>query len=1227
MLSQDDYENGDLMEPWTEDEDSAETNVYNAQFVHNVVQNIERVLVSKTTQRGLDRILKSENSLSANTIILDTACPKTMFRDKDLFSSIRESAPIIVEGINSNGRPLIITREGPTALGRAYYDPECAGNILSFGEAVDNFDRVTYDSRADEFLLRVSQHSRMLVFQREPVSNLYLCDLTQNVGATIIPTYHVKTVDDQLNKYTNREIQKAEAARELQRKFYFLGDSTLEDLLRRGKIRNTTVTALDVRRARDIWGPSLGVLKGKSTSLKGKPITAVGDKLKTLQQKKQELDADIMFVNGQPYLISVLMPVEHVQITKLNGRDDFTIWRALERHRKFPERFGLETAVIRVDGESAIGSDWFKDKLGDLLDVGGAGVAVPAVERKIRTVKERIRAVITTLPFELTQTLEEWCVRGSAYTINLIPTSNSKEFASPREKLFGTSIDANLDLKHGFGDYVQCHQEEIDNSMQPRTVGAIALMPTGALDGSWWYLSLATGKPIRRRRATPLPMPIEVITALRIAGQKRKGMGRGKTAHIRFQGWKIPDGEEEVQREQQPEPIVQVPVELLPDVEDNDEDLYEDELGDTGNDELDHSQHGDRQQLIDDIFGPDSDDEDSVAPNNEELFDPDQLEAMVEDAQIADDTVAAIAGEPVAQQEGRQLRSRKLPAGYWAGVDKVGNNKIYSLKMTINQGISQFGYEAVLSIVKEIKQICDGKVWKGVNPAHMTAEEWKSVISSSLFLKEKYSSLGHFIKIKARLVAGGHQMDREIYKNNSSAPTVATQTVFMVASIAASENRSVAAVDVPGAFLKADMPTDGPPVFMRLDKFLTSVLVDLDPSYQQYVRKDGSCIVQLTKALYGTIQAAKAWYDKLSTDLIGLGFTINPADICCFNRLDAQGKQTTIIIHVDDLFITGPSELSLDATIREIDNLYTNTEQSITIQRGKIIEYLGMVFNFETAGRVRVSMDNYVVDLLSDLENIPGTAETPAKSDLFQVRPDAEKLGEHQRESFHSTMAKIMYLAKRVRPDLLVAVAFLVRRVQSPDIDDWEKMCRLVKYIRSTQGLCIQLSASEHISVTAYVDASFAVHSDFKSHTGSIITLGRGPVYAKSTVQKLNTVSSAESELVGLSDSTSQIVWTRQFLEGQGYNIGPAKIYEDNTSAIKLAENGRSNSSRTRHIAIRFFFVSDRINSGEIVVEYMKTQDMIADILTKPLQGALFRRLRNLLLNVETSDRNQDDTT
>ena len=135
-----------------------------------------------------------------------------------------------------------------------------------------------------------------------------------------------------------------------------------------------------------------------------------------------------------------------------------------------------------------------------------------------------------------------------------------------------------------------------------------------------------------------------------------------------------------------------------------------------------------------------------------------------------------------------------------------------------------------------------------------------------------------------------------------------------------------------------------------------------------------------------------------------------------------------------------------------------------------------------------------------------------------------------------------------------------------------------------------------------------------KSHTGAVIGLGKGPIYAKSSVQKLNSTSSTEAELIALSDSTAQIIWTRNFLLELGYEVGAATVYQDNQSTIKLVQNGKSNSGRTRHIAIRYFFVADRISTGEIKVEYMATGDMIADILTKPLQGNLFRKLRTTLM-------------
>jgi len=117
--------------------------------------------------------------------------------------------------------------------------------------------------------------------------------------------------------------------------------------------------------------------------------------------------------------------------------------------------------------------------------------------------------------------------------------------------------------------------------------------------------------------------------------------------------------------------------------------------------------------------------------------------------------------------------------------------------------------------------------------------------------------------------------------------------------------------------------------------------------------------------------------------------------------------------------------------------------------------------------------------------------------------------------------------------------------------------------------------------------------------------------------QDLVTKSSTEAELVAISNLLPQIIWVRDFLIGQGYNMGAATLFEDNMSTIALAARGGLKSPRTRHIAIRYFFVKDRIDGGEVVIEHLGTEDMLADTLTKPLQGDLFRRMRAGMMGVE----------
>lgn len=130
------------------------------------------------------------------------------------------------------------------------------------------------------------------------------------------------------------------------------------------------------------------------------------------------------------------------------------------------------------------------------------------------------------------------------------------------------------------------------------------------------------------------------------------------------------------------------------------------------------------------------------------------------------------------------------------------------------------------------------------------------------------------------------------------------------------------------------------------------------------------------------------------------------------------------------------------------------------------------------------------------------------------------------------------------------------------------------------------------------------------------MSLGKGMVFSSSVRQKLNTRSSTEAELVGVHDFMPQILWTRYFLEDQGYEVKDNIIHQDNQSAMQLAKNGKaSRSKRTRHINIRYFFFTDRVDAKELSLQHFPTENMTGDFFTKPIQGSKFREFLQQVLN------------
>ncbi|CAJ1938644.1 unnamed protein product [Cylindrotheca closterium] len=136
------------------------------------------------------------------------------------------------------------------------------------------------------------------------------------------------------------------------------------------------------------------------------------------------------------------------------------------------------------------------------------------------------------------------------------------------------------------------------------------------------------------------------------------------------------------------------------------------------------------------------------------------------------------------------------------------------------------------------------------------------------------------------------------------------------------------------------------------------------------------------------------------------------------------------------------------------------------------------------------------------------------------------------------------------------------------------------------------------------IDASFAVHPDFKSHTGGTLSFGGGAAQVMSKKQKLNSRSSTKAELIAVDDVVTMILWTKLFMEWQGYPIEKNILYQDNKSAILLEENGgKSAGKRSQAINIRYFFIRDQVEKGNVKIKYCPTDNMIADFMTKPLQG------------------------
>ena len=501
----------------------------------------------------------------------------------------------------------------------------------------------------------------------------------------------------------------------------------------------------------------------------------------------------------------------------------------------------------------------------------------------------------------------------------------------------------------------------------------------------------------------------------------------------------------------------------------------------------------------------------------------------------------------------------------------------------------------------------------GKRSVELTREQKRAALRYLMFLKQKRCG-----RIKGRGCADGRKQKVYKTKEETSSPTIHIESLFLSCMIDAMENRNVVTLDIPGAFMQADIDEL---IHVKLVGELADLLIKVDPSYSKFVTyENGKKVIytELDKALYGTMQAALLFWKKLSGYLEKNGFVHNPYDTCVMNRM-INGKQMTIGWHVDDLKISHVDASAIEHVIAKLESEF-GKEAPLTITRGKIHEYLGMKIDFSEPGKVVFSMLDYIQQVLDDApdELLKGASTSPAANHLFNVNEDCTKLDPATAILYHHIVAQLLYLGKRTRPDLLLAISFLCTRVQSPDEDDWKKLGRCLRFLKDTKEDKMTLEADGTNVISWWIDASFAVHPNLRSHTGATMSMGKGCPISISTKQKINTRSSTEAEIVGVNDALYMVLWVRHFLEKQGYTVKDNIVYQDNQSSMKLEQNGkRSSTKNTRHMEIRYFFITDNIKRNKLSVKYCPTDIMLGDYFTKPQQGSRLRRSRVSILNLK----------
>ncbi|CAI7780847.1 unnamed protein product [Closterium sp. NIES-54] len=482
---------------------------------------------------------------------------------------------------------------------------------------------------------------------------------------------------------------------------------------------------------------------------------------------------------------------------------------------------------------------------------------------------------------------------------------------------------------------------------------------------------------------------------------------------------------------------------------------------------------------------------------------------------------------------------------------------------------------------RELKALEDWNTWKVVP---ISVARNKTILTGKWVFRVKTKADDTIEKFKARWVVRGFDQEHGRDFTETFAPVSRHTSLRIILATVAMKKKKLRQIDVANAFLYA--PVDA------------EIFVELPHSSHG----EPNQVCQLLKSLYGIKQAPRLWQQHLHARLIRIGFKQLPHDQGMY-RLTKDEDYILLIVYVDDLLYIG----STDSITTWFEG---ELQRDLTLEvSSTITQYLGLNIR-EEENAIHLSAEKYGDTIAKRFTIPPAAIFMPYRYTAGNDKGDSAPLKPAGIRNYQKKLGCLLFAAVTCRPDLSYSASQLATYLKRPKAEHLAELDRALHYFVSTPtiGLTYHKNATAPPKLIGYVDADHAGDSDNRrSRTGYIYRLEPiGPISWQSSKQELIALSSAEAEYIALCSATKEGLYLRELLEeAKLAELPNFTLFCDNQSAIRIA-NKSGFANRTKHIALRYFFVKDEIEKGRLKLSYCPTSEMAADYLTKNLGKSKF---------------------